>query len=103
MGPAAVKLLTGTRLGLSDVRAPKEKLARIRSGIYKLRFGLVEACKEEKYINGLVGQLRFIKQISPRDVSPYIGSFKIAVGARVLSNSAKELLAIPKREDSRMP
>ena len=62
MGPSTVKNLTGTRLGLSEVRAPKDKLGRIRSGIHKLRTGLIQPSEEERYINGLVGQLRFISR-----------------------------------------
>jgi hypothetical protein len=96
MGPSTVKNLTGTRLGLSEVRAPKDKLARIRSGIHKLRTGVVQPNEEERYINGLVGQLIFIRQISPRDALPCLRSLRRAVGERVLSNSAKELLGDPK-------
>lgn len=68
MGPRATKILTGTRLGSHQVRAPKEKLSRVRSGIHKLRAGLVGEQDKEKYIRGLVGQLRFIHQLCPRDV-----------------------------------
>jgi RNA-directed DNA polymerase len=71
MGPSAIKMLTGTRLGVRRVRAPKEKLSRIRSGIFKLRSGLIAKPDEEAYILELVGQLRFIKQICPSDVSAY--------------------------------
>lgn len=71
MGPSAIKLLTGTRLGASRVRAPREKLSRIRSGIHKLRTGLVMKGREEEYIGGLVGQLRFIHQLCPSDVGAY--------------------------------
>jgi|HubBroStandDraft_6_1064221.scaffolds.fasta_scaffold01121_2 RNA-directed DNA polymerase len=80
MGPRAIKLLTGTRLGSQQVRAPKEKLSRVRSGIHKLRTGLVKEQDKEKYISGLVGQLRFIHQLCPKDVRPY----------------AKELIAVSK-------
>jgi RNA-directed DNA polymerase len=95
MGPTAVKLLTGTRLGSSQIRAPKEKLSRIRSGIHKLLVGSVAEPQQDKFINGLVGQLRFIRQISPRDFSSSVGELRTAVGSRALSESAKELLEIP--------
>ncbi len=71
MGPRAAKILTGTRLGSERVRAPREKLSRIRSGICKLRTGLVREQDEERYIKGLVGQLRFVHHLCPRDVRPY--------------------------------
>jgi RNA-directed DNA polymerase len=98
MGPTAVKLLTGTRLGSSQIRAPKEKLSRIRSGTHKLLVGSVEQRQEDKFINGLVGQLRFIRQISPRDFSSSVGDLRTAVGSRGLPNSAKELLGIHPRD-----
>ena len=80
MGPSAIKLLTGPT-GARQVRAPKEKLSRIRSGIHKLRSGLVSQKDGEKYIKGLVGQLRFIHQLCPDDTRPY----------------AKDLLVVGKR------
>jgi RNA-directed DNA polymerase len=92
MGPSAIKMLTGTRLGSREVRAPKEKLSRIRSGIYKLRSGLIEKEDEEAYVLGLVGQLRFIKQICPRDVSPYAGELASVCKGRVLDASFRRFL-----------
>src|SRR6185437_11222291 len=50
MGPREIKLLTGTRLGANNVRAPRDKISRLRSGIYKLQSGLVEERDEERYI-----------------------------------------------------
>jgi len=79
MGPRAIKLLTGTRLGGQQARAPKEKLSRIRSGIHKLRSGLVTVEDQERYIRGLVAQLRFVHQLCPGDVGRYAGDL-IAVG-----------------------
>jgi RNA-directed DNA polymerase len=70
MGPRATKVLTGVRLGANGARAPKDKLSRIRSGVHKIRSGLVSSDYEERYILGVVGQLRFIKQICPKDVVP---------------------------------
>jgi RNA-directed DNA polymerase len=93
MGPSAIKMLTGTRLGSRRVRAPKEKLSRIRSGIYKLRSGLIEKQDEEAYILGLVGQLRFIKQICPGDISPYAAELASVCKGRVLDASSRKFLA----------
>ena len=72
MGPMAVKLLTGTRLGKMQIRASREKLMRVRSGIHKLRIGLIPLYKEERYIDGLVGQLSYIKRLCPKDGLRYI-------------------------------
>jgi hypothetical protein len=93
MGPRAIRLLTGTRLGSERIRAPKEKLSRIRSGIHKLRNGLVGERDEERFILGLVGQLRFINQICPDDVSHYAGELKEACKGRYLDRPSKRFLA----------
>ncbi len=93
MGPRAIKLLTGTRLGSQQIRAPKEKLSRIRSGIHKLRSGLVDERDEERFILGLVGQLRFIDQICPDDVSLYAGELREACKGRYIDRPSKEFLA----------
>jgi len=92
MGPRAIKLLTGTRLGAGQVRAPKEKLSRIRSGIHKLRRGLVGEQDEEKYVSGLVAQLRFIHQLCPRDVRYYVDVLAAVSKGRPLAESDKRFL-----------
>jgi hypothetical protein len=92
MGPRAIKLLTGTRLGARQVRAPKEKLSRIRSGIHKLRTGLVREEDEEKYINGLVAQLRYIHQLCPEDVCYYANDLAAVSKGRPLTESDKRFL-----------
>lgn len=92
MGPRAVKLLTGTRLGAQQVRAPKEKLSRIRSGIHKLRSGLVRIEDEERYIGGLVAQLRFICQLCPDDVGRYAGDLMAVSKGRPLSEPDRRFL-----------
>jgi RNA-directed DNA polymerase len=92
MGPRAIKLLTGTRLGAGQVRAPKEKLSRVRSGIHKLRTGLVREEDEEKYISGLVAQLRFIHQLCPEDVRPYANDLTAASKGRPLTKPDRRFL-----------
>jgi RNA-directed DNA polymerase len=93
MGPRAMRLLTGTRLGSGQIRAPKEKLSRIRSGIHKLRSGLVGERDEERFILGLVGQLRFIDQICPDDVFRYAGELKEACRGRYLDRPSRKFLS----------
>jgi hypothetical protein len=93
MGPDAIKLFTGTRFGSQQIRAPKKKLSRIRSGIHKLRSGSVDQRDEERFILGLVGQLRFIKQICPDDVSVYAGRLKKVSKGRSLDRASKKFLA----------
>jgi RNA-directed DNA polymerase len=67
MGPQDIKLLTGTRLGKLQARAPKEKISRVRSGIHKLKIGLVPKEQHQPYVDSLIGQLRYIEQLSSKD------------------------------------
>jgi len=92
MGPRAIKLLTGTRLGGQQARAPKEKLSRIRSGIHKLRSGLVTVEDQERYIRGLVAQLRFVHQLCPGDVGRYAGDLMAVSKGRPLSAPDRRFL-----------
>ena len=96
MGPTVIKLLIGTRLGSRQVRAPKDKLSRIRSGIHKLRTELVAPEDEERYILGLVGQLRFIDQLCPRDVSIYARELNDVCKGRALDSPSRRFLASPR-------
>jgi len=93
MGPRAIKLLTGTRLGLRGTRAPKGKLSRVRSGIYKLRSGLVREDDEEGYIKALVGQLRFIHQLCPSDVRSYAEELRAVTAGRTIAEPDRRFLA----------
>jgi len=72
MGPRAAKMLTGTRLGKLEARASSDKVARVRSGINKLRRGMVVEKEREGFIDGLVGQLQYIRHLSSHDASRYI-------------------------------
>lgn len=92
MGPRAAKLITGTRLGAGTVRAPHEKLSRIRSGIHKFEGGLVEVDETEKYIKGLIGQLRFIHQLCPRDASKCAAQLRRTTAGQFLSSPDKKFL-----------
>jgi RNA-directed DNA polymerase len=92
MGPTSTKLITGTRLGSRRMRAPKDKLSRIRSGIHKLRTGLVDEKNAERYVLGLVGQLRFINQLCPTDTSPYARELMDACRGRYLDSPSKRFL-----------
>jgi RNA-directed DNA polymerase len=92
MGPTAVKLLTGTRLGKMQIRASREKLMRVRSGIHKLRLGLIPPYKEERYIDGLVGQLSYIERLCPKDSSRYTRELCDVAKKLPLSLSARSFL-----------
>lgn len=92
MGPRAIKLLTGSRLGSGCIRAPREKLSRVRSGIHKLRTGLVREEDEERYISGLVGQMRFIHQLCPHDVRTYTEELRLLSAGRPITEADRRFL-----------
>ena len=93
MGASAVKLLTGTRLGQGKVRTPKDKLSRIRSGIHKLREGLIPSLDQEKYIQRLVAQLRFVEQLCPKDARFYTKQLSETIKGKTLSKGTKRNIA----------
>jgi hypothetical protein len=92
MGPHATKMITGTRLGADGIRAPSEKLSRIRSGTFKFELGLVSPDETERYIKGLVAQLRFVHQLCPKDAVQYARKLRNAVRGRFLSAPDKKFL-----------
>ena len=95
MGTRRLKLLTGTRLGQGATRAPKEKLSRVRSGIRKLRLGLVDPEEQEKFINGLVGQLQYIDRLSQRDGRSLVKDLRAVANPAVYFQSCTQ---VPERK-----
>src|SRR5580698_487932 len=93
MGPRDEKVLTGTRLGARGVRAPREKLSRIRSGIHKFESGMVADDKAEMYLRGLIGQLRFVHHLCPSDATRHASNLLRVASARFLSQSDLEFLS----------
>lgn len=93
MGPSAIKLLTGTRLGSTEARVPKDKLSRLRSAIHKFSKGLVAPEEAEHYILRLMGQLRFIHQVCPRDASNCAKQLALVCDNRWLDGPSKKFLA----------
>ncbi len=71
MGPRAVKLLTGTRLGIDRTRAPRELTARVRSGLYKLEQKAVPLLDEEQYVRSLKAQIRHIERVCSDDIKTF--------------------------------
>lgn len=92
MGPSSTKTITGTRLGLLELRAPRDKISRVRSAIYKLQYGLVAKRDEENFIRGLVGQLRFIKQICRRDATVYASVLLKASNGKPIGAPSRDFL-----------
>lgn len=92
MGPRAIKLLTGTRLGKFHVRASRERLWRVRSGIHKLRTGLVPPNQQERYVDGLVGQLLYIEHLCPKDSVRYVRLLAECINKIPVSSAAKKYL-----------
>lgn len=92
MGPRSEKLITGTRLGRKGVRAPDEKLCRIRSGIRHFEVGHVNDTKAERYLKGLVAQLRFVHQLCPADAQKYAAKLRKVAAGRFLSPADTKFL-----------
>lgn len=85
MGPRSEKLITGTRLGAKGIRAPREKLDRIRSGIHHFQIGHISDNKAERYMKGLVAQLRFVHQLCPKDAQSYAEKLRASAAGKFLS------------------
>jgi RNA-directed DNA polymerase len=62
MGPRSQKILTGTRLGTVP-RADPRQLARIRSGINKLRIGAIPILEVDEYVQSLEGKALHVASI----------------------------------------
>jgi RNA-directed DNA polymerase len=62
IGPRERKILNGVVLG-RRVSVPSERLARVRSGIHKLREGKVPAAEVDRYVEGLRGSVAQISTI----------------------------------------
>ncbi len=93
MGAKSAKLLTGTRLGRFQIRAPKEKLSRIRSGVHKLKIGLVLKDEIEIYVDSLVGQLRYIERLNLKDSQKYAFELAHCTGEEISTRAKKFLEA----------
>lgn len=92
MGPGHSKLLTGTRLGKLRARVSRDKLARVRSGIHKLRIGFVPPNEQARYVEGLVGQLLYIEYLCPKDSRKYVRQLAEFTREVPLSAAAKRFL-----------
>jgi hypothetical protein len=71
MGPRAVKLLTGARLGRDRPRAPHELTARVRSALHKLEGGVIPPTDEEQYVQHLKARIRHIERVCSDDVRTF--------------------------------
>jgi hypothetical protein len=68
MGPRAIKLMTGTRLGGDRVRAPRDLINRIRAGIDKVERGRALPGSEHDYLKSLTSQIKHVENLCPDDV-----------------------------------
>jgi hypothetical protein len=65
IGPGARKILNGVLLG-RELSVPPDRLARIRSGIHKLRQGKVSTENLGRYTQSLLGSIAHVASIVPR-------------------------------------
>lgn len=92
MGPRSEKVITGTRLGTKGIRAPREKLYRIRSGIHHFEVGHINDNRAERYLKGLVAQLRFVRQLCPKDAQRYAAKLRTIAAGTFLSTADTQFL-----------
>ena len=64
IGPGSRKVLNGVLLG-RQLSVPPERLARIRSGIHKLRQGRVRSTDAARYVQSLRGSIAQVATINP--------------------------------------
>ena len=65
MGPGTRKVLNGVLMGRFPNVLP-ERMARLRSGIHKLRTNQVAAHETDKYVRRLQGSILYVGSIAPR-------------------------------------
>jgi len=67
MGRSQSKTLTGTRLGKTSLRAPKEICDRARAGIHNLESNLISEADKESYCRRLSALIAHVQRICPKD------------------------------------
>jgi len=70
LGPGKTKVVTGVRLGAKELRACKLKVREVRAGIHNLKLGRLTSRGSAKDIQGLQGQIAYIRSICPADAAP---------------------------------
>lgn len=90
LNPRSAKVVTGVRLGKTQLRACHLKLREIRAGIHNLELGLVTARGRAEDVESLRGQIVYIKSICPADAAPLDEKLKrIAGDGRTSRTKAK--------------
>lgn len=67
LNPRSSKLITGVRLGDTQLRAPKNKLREIRAGIHNLQIGRLTDRGRAADLQSLKGKLMHIRSVCPKD------------------------------------
>jgi retron-type reverse transcriptase len=68
MGPRAIKILTGVRLGNSGIRASRDLTGRVRAAIHKIENHTRLPMPEEAYFNSVRSLIKHIEHLCPEDV-----------------------------------
>jgi RNA-directed DNA polymerase len=79
LGPKKVKVVTGVRLGRSEIRAPYEKMRDLRAGIHKLTLGVPLPEGRKRYLESLYAKLRHIESLCERDGAKLRGQLASAL------------------------
>jgi RNA-directed DNA polymerase len=100
-GPGARKILNGVVVGPSSLGVPPERLARIRSGIHKLRMGAVSTADVPRYLQRLRGSIAQLATINAKRARRFRKDLEAAcdanrlsiIAAKVSQGTSKSLLS----------
>lgn len=84
MGPGDRKVLNGVLMGKFP-SLPRERIARLRSGVHKLQSDQVPSPEVEKYIRSLRGRINHLKTIAPQKAEPLTKALAAAAENRGFS------------------
>jgi len=88
LGPGARKILNGVVMG-PKLNVPPERLARIRSGIHKLRQGKVPPEDLDRYVRSLQGSIAHLASIVPSKGEKFRSELERTVHSHVQQRSQR--------------
>lgn len=68
-GPTVEKLVTGVRVGRSEVRGSRKKMSELRAAIHRLALGIVDTSEIERYRQNLSARIAHLASIHEGDAA----------------------------------
>jgi RNA-directed DNA polymerase len=81
-GPGKRKILNGVLIGGARLSVPPDRLARIRSGIHKLRQSQIPTDEVDRYVRALRGSIAHVAMINPVKASRLRADLEAAILSR---------------------